>query len=67
MIRQSGDRTQGGERLSAPVQIVLGAQPATCTKGTGSFPGVKRPVRGVDPPCAEVKGLALYLYSSGPS
>ena len=37
-----------------------------------SFPGVKRPGRGVDhppPSCAEVKGrIELYLYSpSGPS
>jgi len=40
--------------------------------GTGSFPGVKRPGRGVDHPpasSAEVKERAeLYLYSpSGPS
>jgi hypothetical protein len=40
--------------------------------GTGSFPGVKRPVRGVNrppPPNAEVKErVELYLYSpSGPS
>jgi len=35
--------------------------------GTGSFPGVKRPGRGVDhplPSSAEVKeGVELYLYS----
>jgi hypothetical protein len=38
--------------------------------GTGSFPGVKRPGRGVDhPPSAEVKErVELYIYSpSGPS
>jgi len=40
--------------------------------GTGSFPGVKRPGRGVDHPpqsSAEVKErVELYLYStSGPS
>jgi len=39
--------------------------------GTGTFPGVKRPGRGVDhppPSSAEVKGkVELYLYStSGP-
>jgi hypothetical protein len=44
----------------------------SCTMGTGSFPGVKRPGRGVDhphSPSAEVKERAeLYLYSpSGPS
>jgi len=28
-------------RFSAPVQTGPGAHPATCTMGTGSFPGVK--------------------------
>jgi hypothetical protein len=35
-----------------------GAHPASCTMGTGSLPGVKRPGRGVDHPprsTAEVK------------
>jgi len=30
-----------GARFSAPVQTGPGAQPASCTMGTGSFPGVK--------------------------
>jgi hypothetical protein len=30
-----------GARFSAPVQTGPGAHPASCTKGTGSFPGVK--------------------------
>jgi len=30
-----------GVRFSAPVQTGRGAQPASCTMGTGSFPGVK--------------------------
>jgi len=30
-----------GARLSAPVQTGPGAHPASCTMGTGSFPGVK--------------------------
>ena len=30
-----------GARFSAPVQTGSGAHPASCTKGTGSFPGVK--------------------------
>jgi hypothetical protein len=34
-------------RFSAPVQTGPGAQPASYTIGTGSFPGVKRPGRGV--------------------
>ena len=29
-------------RFSAPVQTGPGAHPASCTMGTGSFPGVKR-------------------------
>jgi len=30
-----------GARFSTPVQTGPGAQPASCTMGTGSFPGVK--------------------------
>jgi hypothetical protein len=40
------------------VQAGPGAHPASCTIGTGSFPGVKRPGHGVDHPSqssAEVK------------
>jgi hypothetical protein len=37
----------GGGRFSAPVQTSPGAHPASCTIGTGSFPGVKRAGRGV--------------------
>jgi len=48
------------------------AHPASCTMGTGSFPGVKRPGRCVDNPrtsSAEVKErVELNLCStSGPS
>ena len=61
-----------GTRFSAPVQTGPGAHPASYTMGTGSFPGVKRPGRGVDhppPPSAEViETVELYFYSpSGPS
>ena len=34
-------RWGGGARFSAPVQTGPGAHPASCTTGTGSFPGVK--------------------------
>ena len=44
-----GDRIPVGARFSAPVQTDPGAHPASCTMGTGSFPGVKRPGRGADP------------------
>jgi len=59
-------------RFSAPVQTGPGAHTASYTTGTGPFPGVKRPGRGVDHPLpsrAEVKEkVELYLYSnSGPS
>ena len=37
-----------GARFSAPVQTDPGADPASYTMGTGSFPGVKPPVRGAD-------------------
>jgi len=60
------------ERFFAPVQTSPEAYPAFYTMGTGSFPGVKRPGRGVDhPPSAEVKErgelssscqLALFGY-----
>ena len=59
-------------KFSAPVYTSPGAQPASYTTGTGYFPGVKRPKRGVDHPSprsAEVtERLQLQLHSpSGPS
>jgi len=64
---RSGDRNPVGARYSAPVQTGPEALPAYCTMGTGSFPGVKRPGRGVDhppPSSAEVKErVELYLCS----
>jgi hypothetical protein len=39
-----------GDRFSAHVQIGPEIHPASRTMGTGSFPGVKRPGRGVDHP-----------------
>ena len=38
---RSGDRIPVGTRFSAPVQTGPWAHPASCTMGTGSFPGVK--------------------------
>ena len=53
--------------FSADVQTGPGAYPASCTMGTGSFPGVKRPGRDVDhPPSSSVEfkeRVELYLYS----
>jgi hypothetical protein len=62
-----GVESRLGARFSAPVQTGPGAHPAAYTMGTGSFPGVKRPGRGVDHPhssSAEVKErVELYVYS----
>jgi hypothetical protein len=55
---QSGDRTPVGARFFAHVQTGPEAPPYSCTMGTGSFPGVKRPGRGADhqtPPSTEVE------------
>ena len=38
---RSGDRIPVGARFSAPVQTGPGPHPASCTMGTGSFPGLK--------------------------
>jgi hypothetical protein len=57
----------GRARFSAPVQTG-GANLTSSTVGTGSFPGLKRPVLGVDlppPSSAAVKGgVELYLFPS---
>jgi len=53
-----GIESRWGLRFFALVQTGPGAHPASYTMGTGSFPGVKRPGRGVDhppSPIAEVK------------
>jgi hypothetical protein len=36
-----GIESRWGARFSAPVQTAPGAHPASCTMGTGSFPGVE--------------------------
>jgi len=66
------DRIPVGAIFSAPVQTGPAANIASCTADNGSFPGVKRPRRGVDhPPTSIAEGkvrVELYLYStSGPS
>jgi hypothetical protein len=63
---RSGDRIPVEARLSATVQTVTVGHPASYTVGTGLFPGVKRPGRGVEHPpasSADVKEIVeLYLY-----
>ena len=62
-----GIDSRWGERFSAPAQIAPGAHPASCTMGTGSFSGAKRPGLGVyHPPLSssEAEGrVELYIYS----
>ena len=67
-----GIESQWGARFSAPGQTGPGGHPASYTMGTGSFPGVKWPGRGVNhpsPSSAEVKErVEPYLYNPyGPS
>jgi hypothetical protein len=47
---RSGDLIPVEARFSAPVQTGSGAHPTSYTMSIGSFPGVKRPGRGVDHP-----------------
>ena len=65
---RSGDRISVGVKFTASVQTSPGAHPASCTMGSGYFPGVKSG-RGVTltppPPSSAVghEGVELYLYS----
>ena len=56
-----------GEHFPHPSRPVLGVHPAIYTRGTGSFPGVKRPELSLDHSplsSATVKErVELYLYS----
>jgi hypothetical protein len=45
-----GIESRLGARFFAHVQTGPAAHPASCTVGTGSFPGLKRPGRGADHP-----------------
>ena len=65
----AGDRIPVQARFSAPVQTGPGAHPASCTMGTGSFPGSKeRPGRNADPlPTSSVVIKKGQSYSSTPS
>ena len=65
---RAGDRIPVEARFSAPVLTGPGAHPASCTMGTGSFPGGKeRPGRDAvsSPPSSAVgqERVVLYLYS----
>jgi len=49
-VGTAGDRIPVVARFSPRVQTGPGAHPTSYTMGTGSFPRVKRPGRGVDHP-----------------
>jgi hypothetical protein len=61
-----GIESRLGVRFYAHVQTGPGAHPASCTMGTGSFPGVKRPECDADhTPPSKRRGherVELYLY-----
>jgi hypothetical protein len=62
-----GIESRWGARFSAPVQTDPGAHPASCTMGTGSYPGAERPRSGFDhqpPSSAEVKERVELYFSS---
>ena len=60
-----GIESRWGARFSAPVQTGPGGHPASCTMGTVSLPGVKRPGRGVDhPPHLASRLKKEYSYTS---
>jgi hypothetical protein len=57
-LGRSGDRIPVGARYFAHVQTGPVDHPASCTMGTGSFPGLKRPGLDADhppPPSVEVE------------
>jgi hypothetical protein len=62
---RSVDRNPVGASFFAPVQTDPGTHPASYTMDTGSFPGVKRPLRGVDHrPHLAPKFKKEYSYNS---
>ena len=64
---RSGDRIPVGARFSAPVQTGPGVPPSSYTMGTWSFPGLKRPWRGVDhPPRLAPRLKTEQSYTSPP-
>ena len=68
-VGRSGDQKPVGCKVSTRVLTGPGAHTASCTMGTGSLQGVKRPERDVDHPAspsAEVKER-VQLYLNSPS
>jgi hypothetical protein len=64
---RSGNRNPVGARFFAHVQTGPGAHPASCTMGTGSFPGVTLLGRGADhPPPSSAEVKKEQSYTSNP-
>jgi hypothetical protein len=64
---RSGDRIPDGARFFAHVQTGPVTHPASCTMGTGSFPGAKRPERDADhPPPHSAEFETEQNYTSTP-
>ena len=62
-----GIESWGGARFSAPVQTGPGAPPDSYAMCTGSYPGVKRPGRGLDhPPHLGPRLRKEWSYTSSP-
>ena len=63
---RSGDRVPVVARFSAAIETGSEAHPASCTMGTGSFPGARRPGRGADhpPPSSAEVHRKEYSYTS---
>jgi len=62
-----GDRIPVGARFSESVRKYPGAHPASYAMGTGSFPGVRRPGRGIDHSPHLAPRLKIeYSYASIP-
>jgi hypothetical protein len=60
-----GDRIPVRARFYAHVQTGTEDHPASCTMGTGSFSGVKRPGRGAGhPPPSSAEVKKEYSYTS---
>ena len=68
VLDSAGIESRWGSRFSAPVQTGPGAHPASCTMGTGSFPGVKsgRGVTLTPHPLLVPMVMKEYSYISTP-
>jgi hypothetical protein len=62
-VGRSGDRIPVEATFSAPIQTDSDAHPASCTMGTGSSLGARRPERGTDHPPPSTAEVHRKEYS----